>query len=168
MGREGERKQKPEGEIYRNLVCGMSGALFYFVFHTEKGIFRFVRVCCYSSLIELEKQWTWKGCSVISFTFVKPVQGARLGNQRVTHCGTVTRRGPQMVSLKGCGEGRGSCSPVVGLVTFFNCRKLLKIDKKTEGCNESFCVLTLRLQPQPPEQPVLFEVCRYSLFPFIF
>lgn len=74
-----------------------------------------------------------------------------------------------MVNLKGCGEGRGSCSPVVGLVTFFNCRKLLKIYKKMEGCNESFCVLNPpHPQPQPPEQPVLLQVSNTHCFPLYF
>ena len=74
-----------------------------------------------------------------------------------------------MVNLKGCGEGRGPCSPVVGLVTFFNCRKLLKIYKKMEGCNESFCVLNPpHPQPQPPEQPVLLQVSNTHCFPLYF
>lgn len=37
MGREGRDKiEVGGGKIYRNLVCGMSSALFYFVFHMEK------------------------------------------------------------------------------------------------------------------------------------
>ena len=53
---ESTLRMRLEGGIYRNLVCGMSSALFYFVFHMEKGIFRFVKVCCYSILTELESR----------------------------------------------------------------------------------------------------------------